>query len=125
MPKQKIIKRNDGRYRVKYKGIQFYGHSPSEATAKRDEYKKQELLGLKFRSKDILFSDYSAKWLNIYKSNSSVKTYNRYAYIINRMIDFFQNKKVKEILSTDIKEYYNTLDVQLFALKGNNYARKY
>lgn len=40
--KQHLAQRADGRYRCKYKGLEFYGSTEDEALQARDEYKKLE-----------------------------------------------------------------------------------
>ena len=42
MPREKkptLKRRKDGRYKCVYHGVQFYGNTPEEAFAARDEYK--------------------------------------------------------------------------------------
>ena len=47
MPRQTLKQRSDGRYRVKYKGREFYGNTQSEALEKREVFKQELARGLK------------------------------------------------------------------------------
>ena len=62
MPREKkptLKKRKDGRYKCVYHGIQFYGATPEEAFAARDEYKLNEKRG--FQRQTV--SEYALPWL--------------------------------------------------------------
>lgn len=112
MPKATYKRRPDGRYRVVYKGQEFYS-TPwgplSEAIEKREEYKKQIILGLKEESLGILYSTYAVRYIQVHKAECSRPVYNLYASYINKTIDFFGDIPIKDITETDIKELYNQL----------------
>ena len=83
MPRQTLKQRSDGRYRVKYKGREFYGNTQSEALEKREVFKQELARGLRANALGITFLDYSSQWLPAYKANCADKTYNDYVRIIN------------------------------------------
>ncbi len=45
MPRASLRQRKDGRFKCKYKGIQFMGATQSEAYAKRDAFKSNWMQG--------------------------------------------------------------------------------
>ena len=81
MPRQTLKQRSDGRYRVKYKGREFYGNTQSEALEKREVFKQELARGLRANALGITFLDYSSQWLPAYKANCADKTYNDYVRI--------------------------------------------
>lgn len=63
MPREKkptLKRRKDGRYRCVYHGLQFYGNTPEEAFAARDEYKLSSQKGFSSRS---TVTEYALPWL--------------------------------------------------------------
>ena len=57
MPRQTLKQRSDGRYRVKYKGREFYGNTQSEALEKREVFKQELARGLRANALGITFLD--------------------------------------------------------------------
>lgn len=107
MPRQSIKQRADGRYRVKYKGRDFYGATQSEAIEKREAYKREIALGLKEEALGVTFQDYASRWIVTFKTDCSRKTYNQYALIINNACASFGGLRLRDITTSDIKEWYN------------------
>lgn len=109
MPKATYKKREDGRYKVKYKGVQFYGSTLSEATAKRDAYRRELESGLREQTLGINFGSYAIQWIETYKDSCSNRTYNAYVGIVNRAIDVIGDRRMKDITKMDIQKLLNSL----------------
>lgn len=123
MPKASYKRRPDGRYKIVYKGTAFYsspGGPLSEAVQKRDEYKKQLLLGLKEERLGVTFAEYAADWVPTYKTKCSKRTYNAYAANVNHAIDQIGGMRMQEITKTDIQKLVNELDG-----KSSSHIKKY
>ena len=111
MPKATYKRRPDGRYRIRYNGIEFYS-TPwgplSEAQSQVEEYKRQVALGLKEESLGVTFAQYAAQYIAVHKAECRRQTYNLYASYVNKAIDFFgPDARIKNITLTDIKALYN------------------
>lgn len=119
MPRPTLKQRADGRYCCKYKSIQFMGDSPSEAFAKRDEYKRQEAAGLKAEAKGITVRQYAAKWLMTYKAGVTARTFNGYACYVDVLTSALGDVALKDVSATDIQAIYNG-----FVGKSASYIRK-
>lgn len=103
--KQHLKKRADGRYRCKYKGMEFYSSiSDADALAQRDAYIRAERTGITRTS----VSDYALPWLR--RSYPAVKdsTYAGLAIHLQHLIDSIGHKAISDIVSSDIKEVYST-----------------
>ncbi len=109
MPAESIKPRKDGRYLVRYKGKPFYGNTQREAIAKREEYKRQEALGMISDVKNPFFRDYAKQWLETYKCNVSPSAKRSYAAFVKRAIEQLGSKTLKEITRTDIVTAYNSV----------------
>lgn len=68
MPCQKLTKRADGYFKVKYHGKQFYGKTQAEAIRQRDAYKMQEQMGLSHDLDGVTFQEYGLNWLQTYRT---------------------------------------------------------
>ena len=107
MPREKkptLKRRKDGRYKCKYHDLQFYGSTPEEAFAARDEYRRQEASG--FRRQTV--SEYALPWLkrSYPKGSVSDSTYTGLAIHLQHLIDSLGDKLLSEILPSDIKAVY-------------------
>ena len=105
MPREKkptLKKRKDGRFRCVYHGLQFYGNTPEEAFAARDEYKLNEQRG--FRKQTV--EEYALPWLK--RSYPSVRdsTYTGLAIHLQHLIDQIGKKRLSEVIPSDIKQVY-------------------
>lgn len=105
MPREKkptLKKRKDGRFRCVYHGLQFYGNTPEEAFAARDEYKLNEQKG--FRKQTV--EEYALPWLK--RSYPSVRdsTYTGLAIHLQHLIDQIGKKRLSEVIPSDIKQVY-------------------
>lgn len=113
MPRATYKRRPDGRYRIKYKGKEFYS-TPwgplSEALRQRDEYARDLARGLKEDSLGVIFAVYAVDWVETYKTRCKDQTYNAYIGIINRAIDQIGTMRMQDITRTDIQKLYNGLD---------------
>lgn len=105
MPRQKKItlkKRKDGRYRCKYKDQQFYGNSPEEADALRQQYIDDEKKGFK-RQK---VHEYALPWLKRTYPAVAESTYTGLAIHLQHLIDEIGEMQVSEVVPSNIKEVY-------------------
>ena len=107
MPREKkphLKKRLDGRYKCKYHGIQFYGSTPEEAAARREEYKRQEKAGI-FRKSTV--ADYALPWLIRTYPSVSKSTKTGLAIHLQHLIDEIGNKPISAVVPSDIKGVYS------------------
>ena len=109
MPAESIKPRKDGRYLVRYKGKPFYGYTQKEAIAKREEYKRQEALGLVCADGNQLFRDYAEQWLTTYKRNVSPASKRMYMSFVKRAVDQLGHKTIQSIKRTDVVNAYNSV----------------
>lgn len=109
MPKASYKKRPDGRFRVRYKGKEFYGATQAEANAKRDAYRRQLESGLREQTIGIHFGSYAIQWIEAYKDDCSNRTYNAYVSIVNRAIDVIGDRRMKDITKMDIQKLLNAM----------------
>lgn len=109
MPKATYKKRADGRFRVRYKGKEFYGTTQAEANAKRDAYRRELESGLRAQTLGINFSTYAIQWIETYKDSCTDRTYNAYVGIVNRAIDVIGDRRMKDITKMDIQKLLNSL----------------
>ena len=106
MPREKkptLKKRKDGRYKCVYHGLQFYGDTPEQAFAARDEYRLNEQRG--FLKKQTV-EEYALPWLK--RSYPSVRdsTYTGLAIHLQHLIDQIGKKRLSEVIPSDIKQVY-------------------
>ena len=102
--KQVLEERADGRYRCKYKGKEFYGWSSDEALKARQDY--IDSLGKEYITPKTV-SEYAIPWLKrTYPAvKSSTKT--GLAIHLQHLIDAIGDKKIAEVLPSDIKQVYS------------------
>lgn len=98
--KQKLKARKDGRYKCTYHGKQFYGQTPEEALASRDEYKRQEAAG-EYRKENPTVQQYADKWLPLHKSGVSEKCYNDYRKQLDALVDAIGESYLKDVSVDD------------------------
>ncbi len=109
MPKATYKKRKDGRYRVRYKGKDFYGATQAIANAKRDVYRRELESGLREQALGVTFGAYAIQWIETYKDGCSDRTYNAYVSIVNRAIDVIGTRRMRDITTTDIQQLFNSM----------------
>lgn len=102
--KQKLKKRADGRYRCRYKGIEFYSTDPDDALEQREEYKRNEKAGL-IRQASV--TDYALPWLKRTYPNVANSTKTGLAIHLQHLIDEIGNKKISSVIPSDIKGVYS------------------
>lgn len=108
MPREKkprLKRRKDGRYKCKFQGVQFYGNTPEEAFALRDAYKESVNKGFSSRTTVI---DYSLPWLKRTFPTVANSTYAGLAIHLQHLIDSIGEKRIGEVIPSDIKEVYST-----------------
>lgn len=108
MPRQTLKPRADGRYQIEYKGKYFYGKTQKEAYAKRDKYKKDLAAGLKANEAGMTVLEYAAKWVPIHKAGVGKKNYNSYVRHLNILCEHIGDKKLRDVVTSDIQSIYNT-----------------
>ena len=120
MPRTKkptLKRRKDGRYKCVYHGMQFYGDTPEQAFAARDEYKLNEQRGFARQTVE----DYALPWLKraYPKGSVSDSTYTGLAIHLQHLIDQIGRKQLAEIIPSDIKDVY----AKEYAGRSNTYIR--
>lgn len=113
MAKRTNKRRADGRYKIVYKGQEFYssvGGPYSEVEDQVEEYKKALALGLREEKLGVTFAEYAAEWVPTYKTRCSKRTYNACAALVNDAIDQIGSLRMREITKTDIQKLFNRLD---------------
>ena len=118
MPREKkptLKKRKDGRFRCRYHDIQFYGDTPEEAFALREEYKQNEKNG--FRRQTV--TDYSIPWLKRTFPDVADSTYTGLAIHLQHLVDEIGTKQISEVVSSDIKSVYSNQ----YKGRSNTYIR--
>ena len=106
MPRQKkpqLKRRSDGRYRVRYHGKEFYGSSPEDACAQRDEYIRLEQAGL---VKKATVADYGIPWLKRSFPTVAKSTYVGLAIHLQHLVDEIGTKQISEVVPSNIKDVY-------------------
>ena len=106
MPREKkptLKRRKDGRYRCVYHGIQFYGATPEEAFAARDEYKLSSQKGFSSRS---TLTEYALPWLKRSFPSVADSTYTGLAIHLQHLVDCIGDKQLSDILPSDLKQVY-------------------
>lgn len=101
--KERLKVRKDGRYKCKWHGIQFYGSTPEEAFAARDEYIQNQEKGFKRQT----VSDYALPWLRRSFPEVADSTYTGLAIHLQHMIDEIGDKQIANIVPSDIKDIYS------------------
>ena len=105
MPRQKKPKkRSDGRYRVRYHGVEFYSDTPDGALELREEYKRNERAGIVSRQ---TVADYALPWLKRSFPSVSDSTYTGLAIHLQHLIDEIGNKRIEAVIPSDIKAVYS------------------
>ena len=107
MPREKkptLRRRKDGRYKCKYHDLQFYGNTPEEAFAARDAYKRMEQAGSFAR---MTVADYALPWLKRSFPGVVDSTYTGLAIHLQHLIDQIGNKRIADVIPSDIKEIYS------------------
>lgn len=108
MPREKkptLKRRKDGRYRCVYHGMQFYGNTPEEAFAARDEYKLSAQKGFSSWS---TVTEYALPWLKRSYPSVADSTYTGLAIHLQHLIDCIGNKPLAEVIPSDLKQVYAT-----------------
>lgn len=107
MPRHKkpsLKKRNDGRFKCKYHGKQFYSTiSPEDAYAKMEEYKRLESAGI---TKKATVTDYALPWLIRTYPSVSKSTKTGLAIHLQHLIDGIGEYKISDVKPSDIKNIY-------------------
>ena len=105
MPRpRKLKQRADGRYRCKYKGIEFYSTISSEdAIAQREEYKRNHRT---FTNQTVV--GFAIPWLKRTYPSVADSTYEGLAIHLQHLVDAIGYKRISDVVPSDIKEIYST-----------------
>lgn len=106
MPREKkprLKQRKDGRYKCKYHDLQFYGSTPEEAFAARQEYIDAQRTGM---SVNATVTDYSLPWLKRTFPAVSKSTYAGLATHLQHLVDTIGEKRVFDVVPSDVKQVY-------------------
>ena len=106
MPREKkptLKRRKDGRYKCVFHGVQFYGRTPEEAFAAREEFKLSAQKGFSGRS---TVSEYALPWLKRSFPSVADSTYTGLAIHLQHLIDCIGNKQLSDVLPSDLKQVY-------------------
>ena len=102
--KPKLTRRKDGRYKCKYHDKQFYGDTPEEAFALRQEYIEAEKAGYSVRA---TVTEYALPWLKRTFPAVSRSTYAGLATHLQHLIDTIGDLQVAEVVPSDVKQVYS------------------
>ena len=106
MPREKkptLKRRKDGRYKCKYHDQQFYGSTPEEAFALRDEYIRRERTGITRQT----VGGYAIPWLERTYPAVADSTYAGLAIHLQHLVDQIGTKQISDVLPSDIKRIYS------------------
>lgn len=109
MPRAKLAKRQDGRFKCKYKDKQFYGSTQAEAFKKRDEYIALEESGYNPKMLGVNFREYSVEWIEVYHADCSNAQKKQYIHMAEFAADNIKRKLMKDITVTDMQSLCNRL----------------
>ena len=118
MPRTKkptLKRRKDGRYRCRYQDQQFYGSTPEEAFAIRDQYIEDQKKG--FHRQKV--HEYALPWLKRSYPAVADSTYQGLAIHLQHLIDEIGEKQVSEVIPSDIKNIY----AKHYKTLSNSYIR--
>ncbi len=109
MPRTKLKKRKDGRYRKLFNGIPFYGYTEKEAIDKANAYQRDIEAGLRAEQAGITVQEYANRWVQIHKANVSTNQYNDYVRRLNTVCEYIGSKRMRDVVMSDIQLIYNEL----------------
>ena len=106
MPREKkprLKQRKDGRYKCKYHDLQFYGSTPEEAFAARQEYIDAQRTGM---SVNATVTEYALPWLKRTFPAVAKSTYAGLATHLQHLVDTIGEKRVFDVVPSDVKQIY-------------------
>lgn len=109
MPRQKLTKRDDGRFRCKYQGKLFYGTTQAEAMKKRDDWIRQEHLGFNHSTENTTFLDYCQQWVGVYRTDCGSAQQKQYFNMMTYAATNVGKAMIKDITATDLQALCNTM----------------
>lgn len=102
MPKSKLTKRKDGRFRKVVNGVAFYGYTEREIDKKILEYKEKKALG-------PTFAEVADEWWKIEVEHLAPTTARIYRTAARRAVEFFGKRYIKDISTSDVTRYLHHL----------------
>ncbi len=109
MPRQILTKREDGRFKCKFQGKQFYGKSQAEAMRKRNEWVQLTNVGYNHNTENTVFADYAEKWIIVYRSDCSPAQRRQYLGMMEFAAEHIGKYYIKDITAMDIQAVCNML----------------
>lgn len=120
MSQAKITKRSDGRYKVNYGPMQFYGKTKAEAIQRRSEFIAGccEMVTKGFipavqmpepKQEEVLILDYGRKWVQAFRSQCQTRWQNANFRIVDKIADGLGNMPLTDITATDLQCFVNGL----------------
>lgn len=110
MPKKTYKKRADGRYALYRDGKAFYGLTIAEAEEKRRLYDLEKAQGLDHEKAGMRVSEYAERWLPVHRHSACESSYRLYCRILDELVDFLRDPRVKDVKKTDVIAFYNKLE---------------
>lgn len=113
MPRAKkpdLKRRKDGRFRLKYQGQEFYSAvngDPEECFAQKEEYIRRQLLRETEEVNGPTLAAYALEWLPRAKPTVAASTYAESAILLEKLVNACGEKKIKDVLPSDIKSVYS------------------
>ena len=98
-----LAERKDGRFRIRYKGKEFYGHSEDEAYDLMDAYVESLESGFT----PVYVKDYALPWLKRTYPTVRNSTYAGLATHLQHLMDGIGNKLLTDVVASDIKQVYS------------------
>lgn len=102
--KPTLKQRKDGRFKCKYHDLQFYGNTPDEAFAAREEYIRAQKVGV---SSAATVTEYALPWLKRTFPAVAPSTYAGYATHLQHLVDTIGEKRLFEVVPSDVKQIYS------------------
>lgn len=109
MPRPRLTKRADGRYRVKYGSKYFYGYTEREAFSARDAYIAEVERGSVASLSTMTFAEYAMRWLPLYRHDVGKRTYNDYLHILQMANEYIGDIPLKLLTASHVKAAYNSV----------------
>ena len=102
--KPTLKQRKDGRYKCKFHDVQFYGSTPEEAFAARQEYIDAQKTGL---SAFATVTEYALPWLKRTFPAVAPSTYAGLATHLQHLLDSIGDLRIADVVPSDLKQVYS------------------
>lgn len=102
--KPTLKRRKDGRFKCKYHDLQFYGNTPEEAFAAREEYIQSQKSGL---SSFATVTEYALPWIKRSFPDVAPSTYAGHATHLQHLLDSIGDLRLADVVPSDLKQVYS------------------